>query len=702
MSSKVIDDLLTKNIDDQYPEASVIAQDRPTAALQWFELGYKVLPTDPVSKEPTVVPAEWLPGLSARKIQAYWEIYPEHDVAIHCADDVVVFDADSPESQAALTRLEMEFGMAPIMGVKTKKGVHHYFRKSEGLLINADSHATDHHPERIDIRCGNGYAIVAPSTNKTIASAQVCGPQNLCPLSQAFVDALFKHNGRSAPTARPIASETREPSQDTDSLSDSENRKKLVHMLSLLDPDEGGRERWVRVLTVIFNETEGSDEGLAIADQWSSRGEKYEGLKDVETRWKSFRLERDAKATIKTLAYLLSSQNIDWVASYADATEPFEATQATEVDGQVVESGSEEAQSLQEPTPKFSLGVDTGVNPMAVFSMRGKLEEYKKKMVEQAPLLEHLGHVGEITIITAAANTGKTLITLKLLTEAIESGRIEDPRKIAYINADDNQRGNAEKIALAEKYGFEIIITGEADNTIANTIEMMEKMTKEDTATGVILIFDTLINFADVMIKSEIAEFLAKCRAFVRKGGTVVALAHNNKVPGANGKPIYAGTADICNAVDNLWVVERVKTGPNQFKAIHRKHKDRATFADRVEFEYQKSKEMSYVDILNSVKFLTEDFGGYDDSEDDAPKVDEDALIVDCLKDLIGSGELGKTELMEQASSQLTGVKKTKISKLLESHTGSDPAIHLWSVVKKRHNKHAYQLLIDELEDLTI
>ncbi len=62
-------------------------------------------------------------------------------------------------------------------------------------------------------------------------------------------------------------------------------------VLMACDP-ECSRETWVNALMAVHHETDGSDEGLDLADEWSAQASKYGGRGDVEGRWRSFRKSR--------------------------------------------------------------------------------------------------------------------------------------------------------------------------------------------------------------------------------------------------------------------------------------------------------------------------------------------------------------------------------------------------------------------------
>ena len=63
---------------------------------------------------------------------------------------------------------------------------------------------------------------------------------------------------------------------------------KITALLEHIDPDVGYYE-WIRVLMVIYYETEADEAGFALADDWSSQGYKYKGEKDIRAKWRCFK-----------------------------------------------------------------------------------------------------------------------------------------------------------------------------------------------------------------------------------------------------------------------------------------------------------------------------------------------------------------------------------------------------------------------------
>lgn len=102
------------------------------------------------------------------------------------------------------------------------------------------------------------------------------------------------------PTELISASRTAPDSPDLDEL-----RKILEHEDANTD-----RDAWVRVLAMIHWETRGSDEGLALACEWSASGaEKFVSDEDVGTRWRSFSLNTPNPVTAASYRVDVASED---------------------------------------------------------------------------------------------------------------------------------------------------------------------------------------------------------------------------------------------------------------------------------------------------------------------------------------------------------------------------------------------------------
>jgi hypothetical protein len=283
-------------------------------ALHWLIFGYKIIPLIPGTKKPAVKWDPWQAELSRQAIIRYWLQNPTHELGFIVGDDIIVFDADSPESIAALTEIEKAFDITPNLVVKTNKGVHHHFKRAKGTVAKSDAHCTDKFPARIDVKTGRALAILPPSTGKFILLNEAENAIDLIEVGQDFIDAINRHNGRNERQSSGSSALTiRKPSNSINGYFG------LKALLARINPD-CGYDDWLRMLMGIFYHTGGSDDGFKIADTWSSGGSKYCGENAIRAKWNSFDPEHPRPVTIGTIISMVDNG----YEIYITAEEPFE------------------------------------------------------------------------------------------------------------------------------------------------------------------------------------------------------------------------------------------------------------------------------------------------------------------------------------------------------------------------------------------
>ncbi|HOY87238.1 MAG TPA: PriCT-2 domain-containing protein [Methylotenera sp.] len=286
--------------------------------LFWLKFGYKVIPVFPGTKKTTVKWDPWLEKHSDLAIKKYWRQHPDHELGFIAGDEFIVLDADSPESIAALAEIEKAFDVRSNLVVKTKKGVHHHFKRAKGTVAKSDAHCTEKFPARIDVKTGRALVILPPSTGKHIALNEAENANDLTEVGQDFIDAISRHNGRN------VSNVSKQAPSVTYTI---KTPSKILIWLKALLPyiDSSSYDDWLRVLMVICNETGGSDDGFDLANSWSSYGSKYEGEKDIRTKWNSFNLNHPNPVKFGTICKMVDDSGYDWMTICADAEDQFEA-----------------------------------------------------------------------------------------------------------------------------------------------------------------------------------------------------------------------------------------------------------------------------------------------------------------------------------------------------------------------------------------
>lgn len=270
--------------------ADMLNDDMPTdvkgAAHWWLEFGFNVIPLNPETKQTAVKWEPWLDKLSHESIESHWSKYPNHELAAVMDDSFFVLDADSEKQKAILAQLEKAHGVTPNLIAKTNKGEHHFFKRDPAkTYAKMASYSTEKEPNALDIRTGRGsdegrsIIALAPSTGKSIVINEAANSGDLTEVDQAFIDAVFIHNGKNAP--RPV---------DRSAIVEYErtgNAERCAKILFYIDPSLGNGD-WFKVGAGLHDEFQGSEIGFAIFNEWSAEGENYGGVEQTEYRWNMY------------------------------------------------------------------------------------------------------------------------------------------------------------------------------------------------------------------------------------------------------------------------------------------------------------------------------------------------------------------------------------------------------------------------------
>jgi len=271
------------------PEARLaeeLPQDIKQAAHWWYDFGFEVAPMDPATKHTRLRWGEWLPRLKGDGHEAIDQEFRDGDWLCAIVDDsLFIPDADTPAAAAALHQIEAAHDIAPNLVVKTKSGVHHYFRRAAGTYAKAQGYSSDREPGCIDIRTarssseGRSVIVLPPSPGKVIELNEADTAADLVEVDQEFIDAIFRHNGREAP---------RPPEPDKVATTRrTVNASEAAEIIGHIPPDIGYSD-WLTVLMGVHERFNGSDEGLYLLDQWSASAGNYCGADELEYKYQGF------------------------------------------------------------------------------------------------------------------------------------------------------------------------------------------------------------------------------------------------------------------------------------------------------------------------------------------------------------------------------------------------------------------------------
>lgn len=319
----------------------------------------------------------------------------------------------------------------------------------------------------------------------------------------------------------------------------------------------------------------------------------------------------------------------------------------------------------------------SAINPFEKYSLRGMSDELEKSLVDDVPILGGLALLGQATVFFAAPNTGKTVLTINLIVEDIKAGRV-DPTKVIYMNMDDSGKGLFVKVRIAEEFNFHVLAEGHQKFSASSLLSIMRDMIENDQARGVVIILDTLKKFVDLMDKGRTSAFTNVVRPFVMKGGTVIALAHTNKHPGKDGKPVYGGVSDILNDIDCAHTIAQV-SAENGIKVVEFNNiKSRGSVVQNAAFSYVIGNGIPYNELLLSVQAVDQIAL---EPLKQAAEIKSDSEVIAAITACIKEGVNTKMKLAAGAAKR-AGVSRQSALQVIERYTGADHALHRWSFGK--------------------
>jgi len=321
----------------------------------------------------------------------------------------------------------------------------------------------------------------------------------------------------------------------------------------------------------------------------------------------------------------------------------------------------------------------------------GESTAMKLQMGTDKYVLKDLAILGQWTVIYAGPNTGKTLLTQWLLREAVNTGEI-DGNKVFYANCDDNFKGGVGKLEIAEDVGYQILLPNVKGFKQDTLLATMQAISVAGEASGVVIVLDTLKKFTELMDKRTATSFGNTARGFVSAGGTLICLAHINKHKGEDGKSIHTGTSDIRDDSDCVYMIEHIGSSDTLDGTIHtvqfENTKSRGDVADKVAFQYTKTKGSGYRALLDSVHRVDTtqvEQVQQQVSEVEQRQLDKDAIEI--IKAAIVNGCFTKTSI-EKFVTSTSDLSFRNTRKTLAEYEG-----RLWAAKRGEKNSTLYTLI---------
>jgi hypothetical protein len=298
-----------------------------------------------------------------------------------------------------------------------------------------------------------------------------------------------------------------------------------------------------------------------------------------------------------------------------------------------------------------------------LLSMR-TTDEMMEKIGSAKFAFERLIVQGHICAFISKPNGGKTAIMNYAAAVMTEQGY-----QVLYINLDAGGSDLKFYHDHARRHGYELIAPDMAEGVASkDVVAMLQGMAAGGAdLSNVVMIFDTLKKFTEVMSKSAGKVFYALLRKLTAHGLTVVLLGHTNKYEDENGKPIYEGTGDLKNDIDELIYLIPIKNEDKSMTVSTLVDKERAAIKDMT-FYISPDREVTikddYVDTLEQSKLLH--------------LLSEDQAVISFILENISPDCKSLTQLHEIAKETKAGFSRGRLHKVLERYQGVENPLCKW------------------------
>ncbi|MDO8335035.1 MAG: hypothetical protein Q7T35_10250 [Nitrosomonas sp.] len=323
------------------------------------------------------------------------------------------------------------------------------------------------------------------------------------------------------------------------------------------------------------------------------------------------------------------------------------------------------------------------------FDITGNVDAMRQKTLDDVFVLDGIALLGQITVLYASPNTGKTLLTIKMLIDSVKEGRING-ESVFYINADDTHNGMITKADIIKSYGIKMLVPDHNGFKAKDFVKHLNQLIKDGTSRGVIVVLDTLKKFSDLMDKRVISQFMTVARSFISHGGTLIMLAHTNKRRDAENKPIAGGTSDVIDDADCAYIIDAkpAALGDTRKTVIFENTKNRGNVERELCFSYSIQPNQIYSSLLISVEKHTQaDIQGAKKEVEAAKAFEKDLPIIEIIQEAINSGTTKKTELVREVNNN-GGGSHQKIRSILDRYTSKE-----WGFITDAHNTKIYHLI---------
>lgn len=313
------------------------------------------------------------------------------------------------------------------------------------------------------------------------------------------------------------------------------------------------REWWLGMLAALHHETDGGEDGLELAHEWSALHESYYDSEKTDAAWKSFRRGRGKTgATILSEAEFNGWRNDAQIGRLLD--ECWTPEELTAIAKEALDVATQaDIEKLVGPVSKVTPSGLTFLSPSECEDLPARRYVIKGLLAE-----------GDIATIVGAPGAGKSLLA-PYLGYAVARGERAFGRRtrhggVFYVAAEDSHGMRARLKALREEHGdaddFKLV-EGVSDLLTPKAPDLKALASAVKTERPALIVIDTMAVAFPGLEENDaksMGRVVAVARSLTRWGAAVVLIHHDTK-DGSNGLP--RGHSILNGALDSNLYLKR-------------------------------------------------------------------------------------------------------------------------------------------------
>lgn len=332
------------------------------------------------------------------------------------------------------------------------------------------------------------------------------------------------------------------------------------------------------------------------------------------------------------------------------------------------------AKGLAEAKTRHTSDPQPAPDPLAALAHFELTDEQVEKMTQTRMICRQVIAHQHLVAVLGPAGSGKTAIAT-----AIFARDLAPNFKVLYFQEDASAGDLPRLHEHARACGYRLLNSTLAGASTDEQVAVLRNLAASDVdLSAVVMIFDTLKKYTDLMSKGGTRTFFTLMRALTQRGATVLLLGHTNKHRGPDGKLVFEGVGDVRNDVDDLFYIEAGDKDSAGVVTITIKPDKARCVVREVSFRLD-TKTMEATELPQPVDVAA--------LAADRRQRELDADLIEAIRGALTGGGMLHTELIKRVCAD-TSRGRNAVAQVVNRYLGDDPSdpAALWLETRLRTN----------------